>query len=695
MCSISGAFSKNAKNEIIKINNKLKHRGPDFSQIKKFKDLFLGHNLLSIVDFVKQPFIEDNYAFITNCEIYNWQELANKHKINAKNDAELLFKLIKQNKEINKLKKVLKEINGVYAFGFFWYDNGLKGYLIKDFFGVRPLWYYKGNKNFYFSSEKKALPSKIKNNSFDLNPRTILYLDFKENKTKLFYKGFYEKINIKNISYKTAVKNTKKLILNAIKSRINTKKKIGILISGGIDSSLIAKISAKYKNVICYNVSTNNGEDKKFTKLLEKKTNLNIKYINITEKAIKTAIPKVIKIIESSDPIKVSVALTFYFAAKQAKKDNIKIMLLGNGADDVFCGYSRFNKEYSLIKDTISRLRKLYENDLYRDDLIFMHFGIEARLPFLDKKLVDFVLRLPENYKITDNEKKKILRDIGKEYLPLEISNRPKKATQYGSKTDYLLGKIAKNNGFKSKSSYLNQFIKKNNTKIGILFTGGKDSVLATEILHNMNYNIKTLITIKSKNKDSYMYHTPVIDFTEKQAKAMNLPIIFETTEGEKEKELKALKNVLIKAKKQYKINGVASGALYSNYQRDRIEKIADKIGLKVFSPLWHKDQYLEVLELINKNIKAIIVKIAAYGLDSENLGKIIDKSLLLRLKDLNNEIGFNIAGEGGEYETFVIDAPLFKKKLTIIDSKKRIIDQYTSELIIKNIKLEKKEKEF
>jgi len=210
-------------------------------------------------------------------------------------------------------------------------------------------------------------------------------------------------------------------------------------------------------------------------------------------------------------------------------------------------------------------------------------------------------------------------------------------------------------------------------------------------IMNSMNYKIKCLITINSENKDSYMYHTPLIDLTSLQAKSLNMPIILEKTKGIKEKELTALRKALKRAKEKYKINGISTGALYSNYQRERIEKIADKIGLKVFSPLWHKDQYFEVLEIINLGIKTIIVKIASYGLDKNLLGKVIDKNMLETFSKLNKKIGFNIAGEGGEYETFVIDAPLFKKKIEIKDFDIKTIDQYTYETLVKKVLLIKK----
>ena len=122
------------------------------------------------------------------------------------------------------------------------------------------------------------------------------------------------------------------------------------------------------------------------------------------------------------------------------------------------------------------------------------------------------------------------------------------------------------------------------------------------------------------------MFHTPNIDMATYQAEAMEIPIVLQETEGEKEKELSDLKKALQKAKEKYQIEGIVSGALYSNYQRGRIEKIAEELGLKVFCPLWHKDQELEMREILKNNFSFIFTQIAAEGLDKSWLNKIITK---------------------------------------------------------------------
>jgi ABC transporter with metal-binding/Fe-S-binding domain ATP-binding protein len=204
--------------------------------------------------------------------------------------------------------------------------------------------------------------------------------------------------------------------------------------------------------------------------------------------------------------------------------------------------------------------------------------------------------------------------------------------------------------------------------KVGILFSGGKDSTLALYKAKE-NHKIICLISIISKNKESYMFHVPNIELTKIQAKAICLPFVQRTTKGEKEKELEDLKKVLVLAKKKFKIEGIVTGAVKSNYQKTRLEKICKEINLKCFNPLWMKDQIELLNELLENNFEVIISGVFSYPLDQTFLGKTIDKEMINKLKQLEQEYKINPSGEGGEIETTVLDAPFFKKKIKIQDS--------------------------
>jgi len=205
--------------------------------------------------------------------------------------------------------------------------------------------------------------------------------------------------------------------------------------------------------------------------------------------------------------------------------------------------------------------------------------------------------------------------------------------------------------------------------KLGVLFSGGKDSCLALSKASKEN-EIVCLIGIISKNPASYMFHTPNIHITKLQAKAMNLPLITLTTKGEKEKELLELKKAIIIAKKKYKIQGIVTGAVRSEYQKSRIEKICSELQIKCINPLWHKNQIELLKEVVKSKIRAIISGVFAYPLEKEMLGKQIDNKIINKLSELENKYKINPAGEGGETETTVLDAPFFKKEIKIINYK-------------------------
>tara|TARA_Y100000310_G_C20625774_1_gene785790 strand:- start:489 stop:1142 length:654 start_codon:yes stop_codon:yes gene_type:complete len=197
--------------------------------------------------------------------------------------------------------------------------------------------------------------------------------------------------------------------------------------------------------------------------------------------------------------------------------------------------------------------------------------------------------------------------------------------------------------------------------RAAVLFSGGKDSTFALFKEKN-NHDIQCLITLFPKRNDSYMFHYPNIELVKYQAEELNLPLITQKTEGEKEKELIDLETAIKKAIKEYKIEVLISGALASEYQKSRIEKLCKKLNIKSIAPLWHIDPEDYLNQLIKNKFEVIIIGIAADGLNESYLGRIIDKQLIEDFKKLNIHLG----AEGGEYETFVLNCPLFKKGLKI-----------------------------
>jgi len=204
--------------------------------------------------------------------------------------------------------------------------------------------------------------------------------------------------------------------------------------------------------------------------------------------------------------------------------------------------------------------------------------------------------------------------------------------------------------------------------KLAVLFSGGKDSCYAMYKAMQDN-EIVCLISIISKNKESYMFHTPNIHMVDLQAEAINIPLMKFATKGEKELELKDLKDAIKQAKEKYQFEGIVTGAIASAYQANRIQKICDELNLKCINPLWKKDQKDILFELLKNKFKVMIIGIFAYPLDKTWLGEELNENIINKLIDLRDKYKINPAGEGGEIETLVLDAPFFKKKIEITDS--------------------------
>ena len=222
--------------------------------------------------------------------------------------------------------------------------------------------------------------------------------------------------------------------------------------------------------------------------------------------------------------------------------------------------------------------------------------------------------------------------------------------------------------------------------KVAVLFSGGKDSNYAM-YLASKYHEISCLINLKSKNQNSYMFQSAGSNLLELQAESLNIPLLQHPTKGEKEEELKDLKKAIKKAKDKYKIKGLVTGAIKSAYQSSRIQKICLELSIECFNPLWQINEKNFLEELIKDKFETILVGIFAYPLDKSYLGKTLNKQLLAKLQTLSPIP--SIIGEGGEYESFVINSPMFKKRLNITKSEKIMDGENSGVLEIKEVNLE------
>lgn len=204
--------------------------------------------------------------------------------------------------------------------------------------------------------------------------------------------------------------------------------------------------------------------------------------------------------------------------------------------------------------------------------------------------------------------------------------------------------------------------------RLGVLFSGGKDSTLALHIAAEKE-EVACLITVVSNNKESYMFHTPNIGITVMQAKALGLPLVSVVSEGRKEEELADLERAITEAKNNFGIEGVVTGAVESVYQASRVQRLCNKLDVWSFNPLWKHDQKALLETLVEKNFNVVISGVFAYPLDEKWLGKQIESHMIERLVTLQGQYGISPSGEGGEIETTVLDAPMFKQRIEILDS--------------------------
>lgn len=200
---------------------------------------------------------------------------------------------------------------------------------------------------------------------------------------------------------------------------------------------------------------------------------------------------------------------------------------------------------------------------------------------------------------------------------------------------------------------------------LAALTSGGKDSILSMQKMIDAGYNVSHMVCVVPKNTESYMFHSANLNAVPVMAQRCGIEYVKIESKGEKESELDDLKNGLSKLD----IDGVIVGAIESVYQKSRTEKICRELNLKMFAPLW-KMNPLSILKEVSLRMDSRIILCAADGLGENVLGKKIDDKLIDVLIDVKKKRRINIAGEGGEYESIVIDAPCFSSPLNFSEMK-------------------------
>ncbi len=436
MCGIAGATGKGSEELVKKMLDAIRHRGPDGSGMHSKGNITLGNVLLKITGDKPQPLL-NNGALTYNGEIYNFKDIAQKLNVETDSDSEALFCLL----ESKTIEDAISKLDGDYAFA---YVKDEKLHLVRDIAGVKPLFYAKNGEIFAFASEKKALSAVGINEIHTLKPGRILIYsagDVSEKKIAEFATG--EQITDESLAAE-ALFNT---IERAMEKR--RYKPYAVAFSGGLDSSLIAALAYEPELYSAGMAGSHDAQQaKRAAMLLGLSDRLHFHELPMDE--LESTVPHVIRAIESSDPLKVSIALPLFFASKDAHSNGIRVMLSGQGADELFAGYKRYESldahelESALRKD----LENIAENNLERDDAATMANAVELRVPFLDKEVVKLALRIAPELKIHNGMRKYILRLAAGKILPDELAFKEKKAAQYSSGIYSALLKIARKNGY-------------------------------------------------------------------------------------------------------------------------------------------------------------------------------------------------------------------------------------------------------
>ena len=450
MCGIVGLFKNGAngnasREQVLAMSKKIRHRGPDWSGIYCTDNILLAHERLAIVDPKSggQPLKskDGNLILAVNGEIYNHQEIRkqveDKYAFLTQSDCEVILALY-QEKGID----FIEELNGMFAFAL--YDQSNDCYLIaRDHMGIIPLyqgWDTEGNH--YVASELKALEGVC--NKIEVFPPGHYYYSKDKTVRKWYDRDWMQYNAVKD--NETDIAQLRKGLEDAVHRQLMSDVPYGVLLSGGLDSSIISAVAKKYA---ARRIETNDMKDAWYPQLhsfsVGLESSMDLKYarevadhigtihheIHFTIQEGLDAIRDVIYHLETYDITTIRASTPMYLMARVIKSMGIKMVLSGEGADEIFGGYLYFHKAPNpeeFHKETVRKLDKLHLYDCNRANKSLAAWGVEGRVPFLDKAFMDIAMRLNPKDKMSGDGKieKWVLRKAFEDYLPASVAWRQK-----------------------------------------------------------------------------------------------------------------------------------------------------------------------------------------------------------------------------------------------------------------------------
>ncbi|MCR5605930.1 MAG: asparagine synthase B [Treponema sp.] len=475
MCGFVGAFDlasgsipideglkEQLRSQILEMSKKIRHRGPDWSGVYTGENAILSHERLSIVDPLsgKQPLISDDGKIIlaANGEIYNHKEIRKEfegsYKFKTHSDCEVIIPLYKKYG-----KDFIEKLSGIFAFAL--YDSEKDVYFIaRDEIGVIPLyqgWDKAGR--YYVASELKALEGHC--TTIEEFPNGHYFYSKDEKCERWYFRDWEKYDNVKDRAKATnekgeiinpsIIENVKNGLENAVKTQLMSDVPYGVLLSGGLDSSIIAAITQKYSKkrlesaskeaawwpqLHSFAVGLEGSPDLEAARKAAEYIGTIHHEVHFTIQEALDALPDVIYHIETYDITTVRASTPMYLLARVIKSMGIKMVLSGEGSDELFGGYLYFHKApdaKEFHEELVRKMSKLHLYDCLRANKSLMAWGVEGRVPFLDKDFIDIAMKLNPcdkmNIKLPDGKQrieKWILRKAFEDMLPENICWRQK-----------------------------------------------------------------------------------------------------------------------------------------------------------------------------------------------------------------------------------------------------------------------------
>jgi len=445
------------RSQVLEMSKKVRHRGPDWNGIHCGKNVLLAHERLAIVDPASgnQPIYSDdkNLILAANGEIYNHQQLraqlSSDYAFQTNSDCEIILALYKE-KGVN----FIDDLNGI--FGFVLYDEQNDEYLIaRDHMGIIPLYMgWDKHGTFYISSELKALEGIC--NKIEIFPPGHFMSSTDNQLVKWYDRDWMNFDSVKD--NKTNLEDLQTALENAVHRQLMSDVPYGVLLSGGLDSSITSALAKKYsKNRVESNdvksawypqlhsfaVGLKGSPDLIAAQKVADHIDSIHHEITFTVQEGLDAIKDVIYFLETYDVTTIRASTPMYLMARVIKSMGIKMVLSGEGADEIFGGYLYFHKapdSKEFHEETVRKLDKLYQYDCLRANKSLAAWGIEGRVPFLDKEFIDVAMRINPKDKMINSEKmeKWVLRKSFEQYLPESVAWRQKEQFSDGVGYDWI-----------------------------------------------------------------------------------------------------------------------------------------------------------------------------------------------------------------------------------------------------------------